>query len=117
MGRFFPLPTTLRKPAVSPRGFPYTSSELEQLESIVGDGCVAALDVLGLEQSLPHARRGSPNVSVAALEAVELRRCLSKATAAWHVDSAAPPGKVVAPAWEMAVGGDLALPEVEGHGQ
>ena len=54
-------------------------------------------------------------MSVAALEAIELQRCLERG--AYHL---APrlfraARKVVNPAWEMAVGGDLALPEVPGH--
>jgi 2-polyprenyl-6-methoxyphenol hydroxylase-like FAD-dependent oxidoreductase len=53
-------------------------------------------------------------MSVAALEAIELGRCLEqgeKGLAQRFFSSAA---KVVDQAWELAVGGDLALPEVEG---
>jgi 2-polyprenyl-6-methoxyphenol hydroxylase-like FAD-dependent oxidoreductase len=53
-------------------------------------------------------------MSVAALEAIELRRCLErgeKRLAQRFFRSAA---KVVDQAWELAVGGDLGLPEVEG---
>jgi 2-polyprenyl-6-methoxyphenol hydroxylase-like FAD-dependent oxidoreductase len=54
-------------------------------------------------------------MSVAALEAVALRRCLEmrEQPIARHFFRAA--RKIVTPAWEMAVGGDLALPEVAGH--
>ena len=54
-------------------------------------------------------------MSVAALEAIVLRRCLEQGERrlAHHFFRAA--GKVVNPAWDMAVGGDLALPEVAGH--
>jgi 2-polyprenyl-6-methoxyphenol hydroxylase-like FAD-dependent oxidoreductase len=53
-------------------------------------------------------------MSVAALEAVELRQCLGqgKRRLARRFFRAA--GDLITPAWEMAVGGDLALPEVEG---
>jgi 2-polyprenyl-6-methoxyphenol hydroxylase-like FAD-dependent oxidoreductase len=54
-------------------------------------------------------------MSVAALQAIELRRCLERgdrrlARRFFHAT-----GKIVAPVWEMAAGGDLALPEVEGE--
>ena len=54
-------------------------------------------------------------MSVAALEAIALKRCLEKREQpiARYFFRAA--GKIVTPAWEMAVGGDLALPEVPGH--
>ena len=54
-------------------------------------------------------------MSVAALEAITLRRCLElrEQPLAQRFFRAA--GKIVTPAWEMAVGGDLALPEVPGH--
>jgi hypothetical protein len=54
-------------------------------------------------------------MSVAALEAIELRRCLEcgdQRLARRFFRSA---GKVVDQAWDMAIGGDLALPEVEGR--
>ena len=54
-------------------------------------------------------------MSVAALEAVELRRCLERGDRRLARRFFRASGKVVAPAWEMAVGGDLALPEVEGN--
>jgi 2-polyprenyl-6-methoxyphenol hydroxylase-like FAD-dependent oxidoreductase len=54
-------------------------------------------------------------MSVAALEAIELRRCLTQGDRRLANRFFRAAGKVVAPAWEMAVGGDLALPEVEGH--
>jgi 2-polyprenyl-6-methoxyphenol hydroxylase-like FAD-dependent oxidoreductase len=53
-------------------------------------------------------------MSVAALEAIELRRCLQRGHRQLARRFFRAAGKVVAPAWEMAVGGDLALPEVEG---
>jgi 2-polyprenyl-6-methoxyphenol hydroxylase-like FAD-dependent oxidoreductase len=54
-------------------------------------------------------------MSVAALEAIALRRCLErggKGLAKRFFRSAT---KIVDQAWELAVGGDLGLPEVEGH--
>jgi hypothetical protein len=53
-------------------------------------------------------------MSVAALEALELRRCLREGDRQLTRRFFRAAGKVVAPAWEMAVGGDLALPEVQG---
>ena len=54
-------------------------------------------------------------MSVAALEAIALRRCLElrEQPLARHFFRAA--GKIVTPAWDMAVGGDLALPDIPGH--
>ena len=54
-------------------------------------------------------------MSVAALEAIELRRCLEGAEQRLAKRFFRAAGKVVDQAWDMAVGGDLALPEVEGH--
>jgi 2-polyprenyl-6-methoxyphenol hydroxylase-like FAD-dependent oxidoreductase len=54
-------------------------------------------------------------MSVAALEAVELRRCLEQGPDLLARRFFRAAGKVVAPAWDMAVGGDLALPVVEGE--
>jgi 2-polyprenyl-6-methoxyphenol hydroxylase-like FAD-dependent oxidoreductase len=54
-------------------------------------------------------------MSVAALEAIELRRCLERGgdrLARRYFRAAA---RIVGPAWDMAVGGDLALPEVPGR--
>jgi 2-polyprenyl-6-methoxyphenol hydroxylase-like FAD-dependent oxidoreductase len=53
-------------------------------------------------------------MSVAALEAIALRRCLARGDRRLARRFFRAAGKVVAPAWELAVGGDLALPEVEG---
>jgi 2-polyprenyl-6-methoxyphenol hydroxylase-like FAD-dependent oxidoreductase len=53
-------------------------------------------------------------MSVAALEAVELRRCLDRGDRRLARRFFRATGKVVGSAWEMAVGGDLALPEVQG---
>lgn len=53
-------------------------------------------------------------MSVAALEAIELRRCLERGDARLARRFFRAAGKVVSPAWDMAAGGDLALPEVEG---
>jgi 2-polyprenyl-6-methoxyphenol hydroxylase-like FAD-dependent oxidoreductase len=53
-------------------------------------------------------------MSVAALEAIELRRCLEGAEQRLAKRFFRAAGKVVGQAWDMAVGGDLALPEVEG---
>jgi hypothetical protein len=55
-------------------------------------------------------------MSVAALEAMELRRCLARGDRRLARRFFGAAGKVAAPAWDMAVGGDLALPEVEGIG-
>lgn len=54
-------------------------------------------------------------MSVAALEAVELRRCLERGRQRLAKRFFRAAGKVVNQAWDMAVGGDLALPEVAGH--
>lgn len=54
-------------------------------------------------------------MSVAALEAVQLRRCLERGEQRLARRFLCAAGKVVDPAWEMAIGGDLALPEVAGH--
>jgi 2-polyprenyl-6-methoxyphenol hydroxylase-like FAD-dependent oxidoreductase len=54
-------------------------------------------------------------MSVAALEAIELRRCLEHGEQRLARRFFRAAGKVVGQAWAMAVGGDLALPEVEGH--
>ena len=53
-------------------------------------------------------------MSVAALEAVELRQCLEQGNRRLARRFFRAAGNVITPAWEMAVGGDLALPEVEG---
>jgi 2-polyprenyl-6-methoxyphenol hydroxylase-like FAD-dependent oxidoreductase len=54
-------------------------------------------------------------MSVAALEAIELRRCLERGDGRLARRFFRVAGKVVGPAWDMAVGGDLALPDVKGH--
>lgn len=54
-------------------------------------------------------------MSVAALEAIELRRCLGRGERRLAHRFFRAAGKVVDQAWDMAIGGDLALPEVEGH--
>jgi 2-polyprenyl-6-methoxyphenol hydroxylase-like FAD-dependent oxidoreductase len=54
-------------------------------------------------------------MSVAALEAIELRRCLEEGEQRLAHRFFRAAGKVVHQAWEMAVGGDLGLPEVKGH--
>jgi 2-polyprenyl-6-methoxyphenol hydroxylase-like FAD-dependent oxidoreductase len=54
-------------------------------------------------------------MSVAALEATELRRCLERGEHRLGQRFFRAAGKVVNQAWDMAVGGDLALPEVPGH--
>ena len=54
-------------------------------------------------------------MSVAALEAVELRRCLERGDRRLARRFFRAAGKVVGPAWEMAIGGDLALPEIAGQ--
>ena len=53
-------------------------------------------------------------MSVAALEAIELRRCLERGEHRLARRFFRQAGKVVSQAWDMAVGGDLALPEVPG---
>jgi 2-polyprenyl-6-methoxyphenol hydroxylase-like FAD-dependent oxidoreductase len=53
-------------------------------------------------------------MSVAALEAIELRRCFERRDGRFARRFFRAAEKVVGPAWDMAVGGDLALPEVEG---
>jgi 2-polyprenyl-6-methoxyphenol hydroxylase-like FAD-dependent oxidoreductase len=54
-------------------------------------------------------------MSVAALEATELRRCLQRGEHRLAQRFFRAARKVVNPAWDLAVGGDLALPEVPGH--
>jgi 2-polyprenyl-6-methoxyphenol hydroxylase-like FAD-dependent oxidoreductase len=54
-------------------------------------------------------------MSVAALEAIELRRCLELGEHRLAQRFFRAAGKVVDQAWDMAIGGDLALPEVPGH--
>jgi 2-polyprenyl-6-methoxyphenol hydroxylase-like FAD-dependent oxidoreductase len=54
-------------------------------------------------------------MSVAALEAIALRRCLEGGEQRLATRFFRAAGKVVNQAWDMAVGGDLGLPEVEGH--
>jgi len=54
-------------------------------------------------------------MSVAALEAVELRRCLERGEQRLAQRYFRATAKVVGQAWDMAVAGDLALPEIEGH--
>lgn len=54
-------------------------------------------------------------MTVAALEAVALRRCLEDGRAGLERRFLAAAEKHVEHAWEMAVGSDLALPEVEGE--
>ena len=49
-------------------------------------------------------------MSVAALEAIELRRCLERGDRRLARRFFRAAGKIVGPAWDMAVGGDLALP-------
>jgi 2-polyprenyl-6-methoxyphenol hydroxylase-like FAD-dependent oxidoreductase len=53
-------------------------------------------------------------MSVAALEAIELRRCLERGDRRLAKRFFRAAGKVVKQAWDMAVGADLALPEVPG---
>jgi hypothetical protein len=54
-------------------------------------------------------------MSVAALEAIELRRCLQQGERRLAKRFFGAAGNVVKQAWDMAVGGDLALPEVPGE--
>jgi 2-polyprenyl-6-methoxyphenol hydroxylase-like FAD-dependent oxidoreductase len=53
-------------------------------------------------------------MSVAALEASELRRCLERGDRRLARRFFRASGKIVKQAWDMAAGGDLALPEVPG---
>jgi 2-polyprenyl-6-methoxyphenol hydroxylase-like FAD-dependent oxidoreductase len=53
-------------------------------------------------------------MSVAALEAIELRRCLERGKQRLAHRFFHGAGKVVDQAWDMAIGGDLGLPGVEG---
>lgn len=53
-------------------------------------------------------------MSVAALEAIELRRCLEQGERRLARRFFRAAGKIVKQAWDMAAGGDLALPEVPG---
>jgi 2-polyprenyl-6-methoxyphenol hydroxylase-like FAD-dependent oxidoreductase len=54
-------------------------------------------------------------MSVAALEAIELRRCLEQGLRKLPERFFRAAGKIVSQAWDMAVGADLALPEVQGR--
>ncbi len=54
-------------------------------------------------------------MSVAALEAMALRECLAGGERRLARRFFRAAGKVVDQAWDMAIGGDLALPEVSGH--
>ena len=54
-------------------------------------------------------------MSVAALEAIELRRCLEHGEQRLARQFFRASGKIVDQAWDMAVGGDLSLPEIPGH--
>jgi 2-polyprenyl-6-methoxyphenol hydroxylase-like FAD-dependent oxidoreductase len=54
-------------------------------------------------------------MSVAALEAIELRRCVKQGQQRLPNRFFRAAGKIVSQAWNMAVGGDLALPEVAGR--
>jgi flavin-dependent dehydrogenase len=54
-------------------------------------------------------------MSVAALEAMELRRCLERGGHRLAQRFFRAAGKVLDQAWDMAIGGDLALPEIPGH--
>jgi hypothetical protein len=53
-------------------------------------------------------------MTVAALEALALRDCLSKGTADLARRFFRASAKPIRQAWQLAVGGDLALPEIEG---
>jgi 2-polyprenyl-6-methoxyphenol hydroxylase-like FAD-dependent oxidoreductase len=53
-------------------------------------------------------------MSVAALQAIELRRCLERGDTRLARRFFRAAAKVASPAWEMAIAGDLALPEVKG---
>jgi 2-polyprenyl-6-methoxyphenol hydroxylase-like FAD-dependent oxidoreductase len=53
-------------------------------------------------------------MSVAALEAIELRRCLQRGDHRLARRFFRAAGTIVDQAWDMAVGGDLALPEIPG---
>lgn len=54
-------------------------------------------------------------MSVAALEAIELRRCLAEGRRRLAQRFLRGAARIVDPAWQMAVDGDLALPVVAGH--
>ena len=53
-------------------------------------------------------------MTVSVLEAAALRRCLADGTAGLARRFFAAAAPAIDHAWEMAIGGDLALPEVEG---
>lgn len=54
-------------------------------------------------------------MSIAALEALAMRECLLRGEQRLARRFLRAAGKIIDQAWEMAVGGDLALPEVPGH--
>jgi 2-polyprenyl-6-methoxyphenol hydroxylase-like FAD-dependent oxidoreductase len=73
------------------------------------DGLVVAGDAIASFNPLY-----GQGMSVAALEAIELRRCLRRGEQRLARRYFRAARKVVGPAWDMAVGGDLALPEIAG---
>jgi 2-polyprenyl-6-methoxyphenol hydroxylase-like FAD-dependent oxidoreductase len=53
-------------------------------------------------------------MSVAALDAIQLRRCLEQGEQDLARRFFQAAGKIIDPAWDMAIGGDLSLPEIPG---
>jgi len=54
-------------------------------------------------------------MTVAALEALELRNCLSRGTTDLPRRFFRATAKPIGQAWQLAAGGDLSLPEIQAH--